>query len=323
MAAKFSLSVDGNRPIPVPRKFLLKDGEINFVEIWQHRGKTVRHARHIPASPWELQCFPHIQENFELASQVCDTRKLRIHVPNRPELVTIEDLRKFANECESRESKQAKRYDEVSLQLLNQKHSQLVQSLRKDVIERFLRAFPKVLEAHPNDIPDTRKFIFGTDLYAPDEVRREIFALAREGHAYSQFIGALIHSAERPVTQFTAEMLVAAHCQGMPQALAALGERLCTDQMYLDALNCAVVAMEGDYREAKHIIENVVKHTSHRNLEIQGGGYMPLMYWLVHFGLAPEIRELLFKHKPEWRPLTYQQRLEKHFAHLGKGVAHD
>lgn len=324
MATEFLFSIDGRPLVRVPRKFLLKDNELNFVEISEHAGRTVRRARNIPASPFELDCFPYLQDNFDLASQECDALKLQITVPSHPDLKTIEDLRNFANIGGSEMKGKNKRYDEVSSRLLGQNYSPLLDSLRKKVVGRFLQVFPKVQLGHPVYTSPERKFIFGPELYAPDEVRNEIFALALQGHTYSQFIAALLDSTDRPVTQFTAEMLVAAHCSGMPKALAALGERLCADTLYEDALNCAVLAVDGGFDEAMEVINKVVRATTNRLLELQEGGYIGLMDWLVRFALAPEIRELLYKHKPDWRPLTHEQQLERFLtSRLMKGGSHD
>lgn len=311
LASSFVLRFPGSRPFTVRRKFLLDRKSINFVEIIpQHlQGAGMRRARTLPDSPFSLSCFPHLQEAFELASEVCNVCLLRVGVPSHPEIKTIDNLRAYANTASS-ESSQAKRYDDISLRLLGQKHSPLVDSLRSQVTARFRAAFEEVQMMHPDDVPSERRFIFGSELYATEELKEDIFSLAKEGHAYAQYIGGLLAASERQVSASSAKMLVDAHSQGVPVALAALGERFCCDQYFFDALNCALLSMEGGFGEASKILDDLEKATFNLMLET-ANGYVPFLAYLVQHELDEEIRQLAFKHRPKWAPLTAEQAMKK------------
>lgn len=317
MASSFVLHFPGSRPFTVGRKFLLANKAINFVEvISQHRpGEELRRFRNLPDSPFSLSCFPHQQKDFELASEVCDARQLRVKVSSHPKIETIDDLRAYANNASSTPS-QAKRYDEISHRLLGQKHSPLVESLRNRVIERFRDAFSQVQMVHPDDVPSERQFIFGSELHATDGVKKEIYALAREGHAYAQYIGGLLASSGGRVSASAAKMFVDAHVQGVPVALAALGERFCCDRFYLDALNCAVLSMESGFREASNTLDSLEKATFNVMLETPNG-YVPFLSYLVQHELDAEIRELAFKHRPKWAPLSTEQAMQVFMTRFG------
>ncbi|WP_371763815.1 hypothetical protein [Massilia sp.] len=317
MASSFVLRFPGCPPFTVGRKFLLDSKSIKFVEIIpQHLpGGGLRRFRTLPDSPFSLSCFPYLREDFDLASEVCDTRRLRVKVPAHPAIKTIDDLRLYANTA-SNESSQAKRYDEISLRLLGKKHSPLVDSLRSQVVARFRDAFETVQMVHPADVPSERRFIFGSELYAAEESKQRIFALANEGHAYAQYIGGLLAASGRRINASSAKMLVDAHSQGVPVALAALGERFCCDLFFLDALNCALLSMESGFGEASKVLDDLEKATHNLMLETSDG-YVPFLAYLVQHELDDEIRQLAFKHRPKWAPQTAEQAMKKFMMRFG------
>lgn len=317
MATSFVLRSPQGRQFTVRRKFLLDKKSINFVEIIPKDGDKpeLRSARRLPDSPFSLYCFPHLKDSFLLASEVCDLLKLRVGHSSHPTIKTVDDLRKFANDS-SQATKQSKRYDEVSLKLFGQNHAPYVDGLRLAVVQRFRDAFDEIQMVHPDDLPSERKFLFGSDLHASEKLKSQMYAIALEGHAYAQYVCGLLAASDGPVTVVAAKLLVDAHSQGVPVALAALGERLCNDRFFLDALNCALLSLEGGFGGASTILDNLEKATFNLLLETPTG-YIPFLPYLVHNELEEEVRLLAFKHRPKWVPMTHDEVIRKMMARHG------
>ncbi len=203
-------------------------------------------------------------------------------------------------------------------------YSQLVESRKAPIVREFKRLFKQVLLVDPRE-PRYRGFVYGAEIEAPKQVKQAIFRLAGDGHIYAQFVGGLLATPfAQKTTSTTVRLLVDAHSNGYPYALLALGERMLADANPLAALNCAILAMEGGYREAGAYIGTIRNHLSRHQLVMTRQGYMPVMMDLIHNQLSEEMRELLYKHQPEWRPLTVEQQLDA-FARLvaGKGATND
>lgn len=324
MATSFRLQHKGKALI-VPRKFLLSGKTLGFVRpepIQDDFGaRPPRYwPRHLPHSAFELENFKHLQNDFELACQECDTLRLRVSIPSQPEVKTIEDLRAHALNVGTASSS-ARKYDELSEKLLGLKHSQLVAKLRDQVAEKFRKTFEGVLVVDPRE-PECRGFVYGTEVEADKQIKEAMYALAQQGHVYAQFIGGLLATPfGKPLSAKSAELLVQAHINCFPTALAALGERLLADNYFFDALQCAIMAMESGFKDANAILNDLQKNTFGTVLETPQG-LVPFLSYLVEVELSEDMRKLLYKHAPAWAPLTPKQQADAFFARIkgNKGV---
>lgn len=326
MAASFRLQHKG-KALTVPRKFLLTGKSLAFVRpepVQDDSGvRTPRYwPRQLPHSAFELENFEHLKNDFELASQECNTLRLRVSIPSHPEVKTIEDLRAHALNVGTASSS-ARKYDELSEKLLGLKHAQLVAKLRNQTAEKFRKIFDDVLLVDPRE-PGRRGFVYGTEVEADKHIKEAFYTLAEQGHVYSQFIGGLLATPfGKPLSAKSAELLVQAHINGFPMALAALGERLLAENYFFDSLQCIIMALEGGYKDAGCILDDLQKNTFATVLETPQG-FVPFLPYLVEVELSDVMRNLLYKHKPEWVPLTPEQQAEAFFARtMGKGVPHD
>ncbi|MEG0590002.1 hypothetical protein, partial [Aurantimicrobium sp.] len=316
MAASFRLQHKG-KALTVPRKFLLTGKSLAFVRpepVQDDSGvRTPRYwPRQLPHSAFELENFEHLKNDFELASQECNTLRLRVSIPSHPEVKTIEDLRAHALNVGTATSS-ARKYDELSEKLLGLKHAQLVAKLRNQTAEKFRKIFDDVLLVDPRE-PGRRGFVYGTEVEADKHIKEAFYTLAEQGHVYSQFIGGLLATPfGKPLSAKSAELLVQAHINGFPMALAALGERLLAESYFFDALQCVIMALEGGYKDAGSILDDLHKNTFATLLETPQG-LVPFLPYLVKVELSEDMRNLLYKHKPAWGPLTPEQQAEDFFA---------
>lgn len=326
MAASFRLHHKG-KALTIPRNFLLTGKSLAFVRPEpvqaDSRGRGPRYwPRQLPHSAFELENFEHLKNDFQLASQECDTLRLPVSTPSHPEIKTIEDLRAHALNVGTASSK-ARKYDELSEKLLGLKHAQLVAKLRDQVAEKFRKTFNGVLLVDPRE-PEHRGFVYGTEVEAEKHIKEAMYTLAHQGHVYSQFIGGLLATPfGEPLSAKSAELLVQAHMNGFPIALAALGERLLAENYIFDSLQCAIMSLEGGYRDAGRLLDDLEKNTFATVLETPQG-VVPFLPYLVEVELSEDMRNLLYKHKPAWVPLSPEQKAEAFFARtMGKGVRHD
>lgn len=294
----------------VKRKFLLGKNSINFVEFipaspGNSKSVAWRHCRHLPSSPYEIAYFSGMQKALDQAAKQVDNKKLAVSIPDHRSIQTIEELRAYAN-ATSTVKGTARRYDEVSEALTGLKHSPLIEKLRAQVIEEFYAAFQGIRLYDPAESGAPR-YIFGYDVFAEESVIATLMRLATQGHAYSQFQSGLLAASKNDgLTSPAVLFFLAAHNQGLPQALPALAERLLAERYFSDALQCATIAVAGGYAEARSIIDDVGRETFHAMLETPQGlvNFFP---YLIEHEIEPGVRELLFAQRPEWQPKTHDQ----------------
>lgn len=325
MAATFTLRIDG-AALTVKRKFLFKNqNSINFVDVIpaasnDPKSKAWHHCRHLPSSGHELTWFPEKQQDLELAAQQLDKKRLKVSIPDHPEIRTVEDLRRHA-EATGIVKGQARRRDEISNALTGFTHSPLIEKLRAQVIEQFFAAFDGIRLYDPTE-PGAREFIFGYNIAAEQSVVATLARLASQGHAYSQFLSGLLAASKDDIlTSRAVQFFLEAHDQGLPQALPALAERLLAERYFSDALQCAAIAVAGGYAEARSVIDDVGRATAHALLETPRG-MVGFFQYLVEQEIDPGVRELLMEQRPEWRPKTHEEVLAAMFARQRGGNNH-
>lgn len=322
----FTLRFNGVAHI-VKRKFFLNKRSINFVEFLpaspdSPKSKAWHYCRQLPSSPYEVECFPGMQKALENAAQQFDNGLLPLPKLNadNPSIRTVEELRAHAKDNSTAKG-QGRRFDEVSKALTGLTHSPLIEKLRAHAIEEFHAAFQCIRLYDPSE-PEAAHFIFGYDVFAEEPVIATLRRLAVQGHAYSQFLSALLAASNNEtLTSQSVQFFLAAHDQGLPQALPALAERLLLDRYYSDALQCAVIAVAGGYAEASSIIDDVGRATFHVMLETPRG-LINFFQYLVEVEIEPGVRELLMAQRPEWRPKTHEQILTAMFGRQLAGTNH-
>lgn len=313
VATNFKIRTPQGRHVLVPRKFLVHGKELRFNRVVQpvdsEAGPARVFARHLPLDQWERDGLDRL-DDFNAAAKVCDTLKMRVSVPDHPAIKRVADVRKFALDTvpESFGTKN-QRFSRCTQALLGLNYSNLLEQRLDGLVERFRSAFSEVQRIHPVSISPGRDFLFGREVHASERVKAEFRRLADEGHAYSQFMAGVLLTEDTNLSDRAIRYFVAAHENGVPVALAALGERLRTENFHLDALNCATLSMEGGYANAKSLVDQVRKATAGWMVE-SPRGYVDLLQYLVRVEMLDDVRTLFYKHVPELRPLTEAQRDE-------------
>lgn len=324
MATTFTLRFGGVAHT-VKRKFLMDERSISFVELVPAvpdnppRKAHLRYLR-LPSSPFEAEVFPGMGKALKMAAKQCDINELALPAGTHPTIKTIAALRAHANSDGTLKG-QGRRFDELSLRLTGLKHSPLIEKLRSGVIEEFDSAFQNIRLCDPTE-PSAPKYLFGCDIFADDMVIARLQHLAKQGHAYSQFLTALLLTYKHGgLTSSAVQFLLAAHAQGLPQALPALAERLLVGRYFSDALQCAIVAVASGYDAASSIIDDVGAATFNAMLEMPQG-LVPFFHYLVEWEIESDVKKLLMLQRPEWRPKTHEQIFDTMFRRHREGERH-
>lgn len=279
----------------------------------------------LPTSPLEVEALS-CQGELNKASWVTDTLLLVVDELPVSGVETVKTLREKAleqfkdPECKLTKSQ---KYDTYTRKRFGMSHSDLVDKLRGQIIDRFKTTFDGILyvkEMQSWRPPNVRHIVMGYEIAADRKVIDDLVDLASCGHVHSQYLAALLLCfTQHGLTGQSIELLLQAHENKHPQALDALGRLLLAQGDYTGAVQAALISIQGQYPEAKHTVELVqraltmlVLHTPH--------GPVPA-FAAVLDALDSTYMGLAHKHFPEWFP-SENDRAEAFFRRLAGGARH-
>jgi len=271
--------------------------------------KTFRVPRLLPVTACEVEFMELEVEHNEAA-----------RVTARDWLI-VEDLRVGTAETIAQVHESAKKRfsgDEFAHLGLNQKrtrytherygqpYTDLVKTLRDEVVTRYLAAFERVYLVEPmrswRNPGVARDIVQGLEIIAPPHVIQTMIDLARRGHVHSQYLAALLLCFdEQGLTKRSVELLIKAHHNCHPQALDSLARFLLSQREYLGAVQCGLIAMESKYGGARHTIERALQAIAPL-VDTSRGGLMFGIDILLHDLDVTGYTNLAREHFREWFP---------------------
>ena len=312
----------------VRRVYLNKEEHFTEANTWPSGSRAsdkYRRPRLLPISPFEVEALS-LKGNLDAAIWVTDTLSLVVDELRVSGIETVKDLRAKALEYfEGRDSKLSKnqKYDSYTRKRFGKSHSDLVDQLRGQVIERFKVAFDDILyvpEMESWRQPHLRDIVAGYEIAAARKVVAEMVDLAGSGHVHSQYLAALLLCfTQQGLTKQSIKLLLQAHDNKHPQALDALGRLLLAQDDYVGAVQAALIAMQGQYPEAKRTIELVQQALTMAVLETPRG-IVPAFAAVLSV-LDSNYLELARKYFPDWFP-SEEDRAKAFFRRLAGGSRH-
>lgn len=288
-------------------------------------GKSPTHISHalLPRSAFELEAMS-MNEQFTRASQIVIDQHLRLPKSASTSVRTIGELKEQADLCFSDVPSKSNRYHAFSQKHFGRPYNDLIFELKNNLVRRFVGAFEGVLviPAHCSSRSSLEREVLSLESWASDKIQAEMVAIANEGHVYAHWIAALLLTSERPLTDAAVEHLLAAHEGGFPHALLTLGDLMLVEGFFVDALQTALLALEGGATWADSLIDRITKFTTGM-VVMDNGPVRPLMYALVHEAIEPEFHDLAMKHRPQWRKSTPEEQEREFMATLPGRMSHD
>ncbi|VWB43135.1 hypothetical protein [Burkholderia lata] len=271
------------------------------------KSDTYRRPILIPTSPFEVETMD-CEDAHEDASEVTDTHWLVVDELRVGKAETVKDLQTKALKrfegSEFAELTVNQKYHRYSLERFGKGHSALIKEKRDEVVARFRSAFEEiqyVTVTHSWRPSSEAEVVMGYEIFAKPSVVRTMVDLAGCGHVQSQYLAALLLCfAHRGLTGKCVELLLKAHENKHPQALDALARLLLAQRDYVGAVQCALLAMEGQYRHAKLTIEFVQRALTGMVMETPRGLVPAFLALLAE--LESGFGKLASKHFPEWYP---------------------
>lgn len=277
----------------------------------------------LPTSPFEVEVMG-CQGLLDEASWVTDTLLLIVDELPVSGVGRVKDLRaKALKQFEGRKGTTNQKYDIYTREHFGKSHSDLVNELREQVIERFKAAFEGILyvpEMESWRPPGVRDIVMGYEIAADSKVIDELVELAGCGHVHSQYLAALLLCyTQQGLTQQSVELLLQAHENKHPQALDALGRFLLAEGDYVGAVQAALISMQSQYPEAKNTVELVQRALTMMVFQTPRGP-VPAFAAVLDI-LDSKYLDLARKHFPEWFR-SEEERAQAFFRRVAGGANH-
>ncbi len=266
-------------------------------------GKQRRYPVLLPVTPLEVDAMES-QDVLDTAIQVIDTHRLKVGEPGQNR-ETIKELQAQAmRRFEGTALSANQMYDRYAKEAHGIGYSDLIAKGRGELVKQFKKAFSGVLYVHPMDSwrPHyLREIVRGLEIAAGDEVIDELLDLAGNGHVHSQYLsGLLLSFHEHGLSPRSVQLLLDAHESHHPQALDSLARLLLAQEEYVGALQCALVALQGKYIDARRTVDLLRQYLGMAVLET-ASGLVPALV-AVRNSLDEQYKALARKHFPEFFP---------------------